>query len=246
MIMNQKDATVISTLKTYNHYLQYKACLLYVYNVHKRMATYDSFASAISALGQAVIKLAQVNRSELAVSEQTANTLTTEEEWIEYAQGTDYWRSWNQISDILSQYADNYSPERYPNPTGNLHEFTQATTIQFSTRERKIGSLRVEYNNNGVLYIRAPYQDPVTDSREVLCDVVFPWMEIDLFELSRTITRLELTSLAHEFGSCAAVVDYYMTTYTSWYTQTEWSDIRGVNRQTVNDRNREAKRALEQ
>lgn len=71
-------------------------------------------------------------------------------------------------------------------------------------------------------------------------------VDIDVFEVSRTITYLRFTSLAHALGSCAVVLDWYKPTYPRWHTQKEWSEIRGVNRQTVNDRNREARRMHEE
>ena len=76
------------------------------------MTTHTSFAGAIRDLGRAIGELYHVDRSGLSRSEQPAKSLSTVDEWIEHAQGTDYWRSWNQIVDILSRYDDDYSVER--------------------------------------------------------------------------------------------------------------------------------------
>lgn len=208
------------------------------------MGTYDSFADAIGALGRAVVEVCQVDRSGLSGSEQTMNTLSTVDEWIAYAHGTDYWRTWNQILEVLCQYGENYDVERHVSPHSDESVFVQNVLIGFSGREQQVCWLSVEYFETGQLHIWAEYRDPVTGSPEVLCDDLCPL--IDIGDISRTITCLEVTSLAHELGSCAAVLDYYMTTHTGWYTQKEWSEIRGVNRQTVNDRNREARQGLGQ
>lgn len=210
------------------------------------MATHDSFAGAISDVGRALGELCQVERSELSASDQMRETLSTTDDWIEHAQGTDYWRAWNQIVDIFSRYGDDHSIERYTSFPSDGCTFIQAVSINFSTRDREVCWLSIEYLETGELYILAEYRNPVTGSPEVLYDDIYPLVDIDVFELNRTVTCLELTSLAHELGSCAAVLDYYMTTYTGWHTQKEWSAIRGVNRQTVNDRNREARQVLEE
>jgi hypothetical protein len=64
---------------------------------------------------------------------------------------------------------------------------------------------------------------------------------LDHIQLGREVARAELALIVNNTESAAETLDYWQTEmeYTGW-NQKSWADVRGVGRQTVNDRVRSA------
>jgi hypothetical protein len=112
--------------------------------------------------------------------------------------------------------------------------------------EEKIGVITVEYYPSGELRLLGWHNQHYVDGKsKILFDAVLPNSDLDPIALTRKLVSIELSWLAHKTGSAAAALDYWQTRQNGGgYKQTSWADIRGVNRQTVNDRVRDAKESI--
>jgi len=65
--------------------------------------------------------------------------------------------------------------------------------------------------------------------------------------LGREVARAELAIIINTTTSAAETLDYWQTEFDHFgWNQKRWADIRGVSRQTVNDRVRGATKSLEE
>lgn len=207
---------------------------------------YNSYSEAIRTMGRVIIEISQTDTPELTVSDDELGDEATATDWVDRAQGTDYWGAWTNIQETVRNHTTHHEVS-YGVDSGCMSSgLYSSINIELLSREKQIGSLVIEYTGNGTVLALGEYIHPGTETWNVLYEGIFPIDDIDPIAIGRKITNVELSYLAAEIGSCAATLDYWQThPDMGWYSQSEWADLRGVNRQTVNDRVRNAKEQLE-
>ena len=206
---------------------------------------YNSYSEAIRTAGRVIIRISQINTPKLTISGDGLGEEATVSEWVNLAQGTDYWEAWTSIQETVRNYTTHHevSYDLYSEPYSGLYS---SMTVELFSRDKKIGVLSIEYAGNGDVVVMGEYIHPGTEAWNVLYEGIFPIDDIDPITIGRKIASVELSYLAAEIGSCAAALDYWQThPEIGWYSQSEWANLRGVNRQTINDRLRDAKEQLE-
>ena len=212
-----------------------------------QLTDYDSYSGAIQDLGRIIIELSQLDTPGYPLTEEIEEKLTTSS-GIELDQNSEYWQSWIDIQNIAKKYTDNYATLRNLTalPVSTLH---LGLRVDLPSSELPIALLRALYTFDGKLFIRASYRHPGTDSREIwlkgereiFYEGTLPSDSPDPVAIGRKVASVELAYLANKTRSCAATVDYWQTSkQDGWYQQQQWADIRDVNRQTINDRIRDA------
>jgi hypothetical protein len=208
---------------------------------------YNSYSEALRKMGQIIIEVSQINTPKLTISDAELDEEATVTDWVELAQDTDYWVAWTDIQETVREHTphhevsyDLYSESFY---TG----LYSSISAELLSGEQRIGLLDIEYSGYGEAFIMGEYRHPYTETWDILYNGIPSIDNIDALTIGRRISSLELSYLAAETGSCAAALDFWQThPETGWYSQSEWADLRGVNRQTVNDRRRDAREQLKQ
>lgn len=99
---------------------------------------------------------------------------------------------------------------------------------------------------DGDMNLLAGYPPAGSDSWDVMFEGRLSESTPDPIELGRMVASAELGHIASETKSCAETLDYWQTESAPMpFSQVLWGDVRGVGRQTVNDRVRNAADALE-
>lgn len=198
-------------------------------------------------LGRIIIELGQLDTPSYLLTDETKEKLTTSS-GIELDQNSEYWQSWIDIQNIAKKHTDNYATLRNLTalPESTLH---LGIKVDLPSANLPLARLRALYTFDGKLIIRASYSQPGTDSRkirlegakEIFYKGTLPSESPDPVAIGRKVASIELAYLANKTRSCAATVDYWQTSkQDGWYQQQEWANIRDVNRQTINDRIRDA------
>lgn len=207
---------------------------------------YKSYSEALLAMGQIITEISQADVPELTISDAELGEEATVTDWVEFAQDTDYWVAWTNIQAIVQEHATHYevSYELYSESTTT--RLYSSICVELYSGEKQIGILDIGYNDLGEVTVLGEYLHPSTEAWDVFYEGMFPFSDIDPIAMGRKIASVELSYLTAEIGSCAPALDFWQThPETGWYRQSEWADLRGVNRQTVNDRFRDAKEQLE-
>jgi len=208
---------------------------------------YNSYSEALRKMGQVIIEVSQINTPKLTVSDAELDEKATVNDWVELAQDTDYWVAWTNIQETVREHTPHHEVS-YGLFSGSFYTgLYSSVSVELLSGKQRIGLLGIEYIGSGETFIIGEYRHPYTGTWERLYEGI-PWVDdIDALTIGRRISSLELSYLAAETGSCAAALDFWQThPETGWYSQSEWADLRGVNRQTVNDRRRDAREQLKQ
>lgn len=216
---------------------------------------YDSYANAVRSLGEVVLALDQLDIPELSITEeQVVEEVGTT--WIEKPEDDAYQDIWASITAIVKQYIGEVDKTRtravsLKSGSDGVSEHKmwveESLTAGLHVEGEEVAILSVGYTGLGDLAMTAEYRRPFAgDNWAVLWEGEIRGKDIDPVAIGREIASIELTYLVHETGSNAAALDYWQTHHQDgWYQQHEWADIRGVGRQTVNDRIRHTRRSLE-
>lgn len=222
---------------------------------------YGLYVQAMHDLCRSMIELSQIDPPRLEIPENTSVSDLPEIEWddidsnrddISHRWGdilsdTDYLTTCGEIVDIIEEYTDNYSATIGQEMAEDHREIILSVDAQFLVDGDAVAHLGVNYFDSSDIFMAADYNLYHYNRSQVgLFDGFISDYDIDPVDLSRQIVSIELAHLAYKTGSAAATLDYWQTEQgKGWYQQTDWADIRGVNRQTVNDRVRQAKQALD-
>jgi len=209
---------------------------------------YDSYSNAIRDLGRIIVELDRLDTPNYPVAKEALKKRVTTGSGIELDQSSEYWTSWTNIQNIIKEYTEDYTILRNLTelPVNTLHLGIKA---DLPSTELQAAQLRVLYTFDGKLTIKTSYRHPTTDSKKVwkeraketFYEGTLPSDSLDPVAIGRKVASVELAYLANRTGSCAATVDYWQASkQDGWYRQQEWADVRGVNRQTINDRIRDA------
>lgn len=206
------------------------------------MVEHDHIA-AVRDLATAVEQLAAGDVPELTVTDDMIVEESTDRDWIDVEQDEDWWSAWVRLCDIVDETMGMVDPA-----AGRTN--MMRPDIDPSRRRMEIGaeteytSLSVTVYASGDLGILAEYEPADGGAYDVLFEGRLSIDSVSGVDLGRQVSAFELAVLANETGSCADTLDYWMTAMHG-LRQREWADIRGVGRQTVNDRVRSARTALE-
>lgn len=156
---------------------------------------------------------------------------------IDGAEG--WWNAWCEVRKILDE-AFECDVEGGDHVTMTEGEPNGDMRIQ-----NDVLNLRVRlYNGVGVSYV-AEYCIGESDTWVMLFEGDTPRQQFET-ELTRDVVRTELAIIANATQSAAETIDYWMTEQGGYsWSQSEWAEIRGVGRQTVNDRVRSAADTVE-
>lgn len=161
----------------------------------------------------------------------------------------DWWNSWCKVRDIMNDFSE-----------ANVEDSSSATLgpremFDTMTLDDDWISLRVDIFSGGERHIIAEYWTP--EFSDMLYDghnnpsppdeveLVTP-ESIDEIELGRSVAEAEQKIIMDATGSAAETIDYWHTEVNpdgrgfQTMLQSRWADVRGVGRQTVNDRVRSA------
>lgn len=196
--------------------------------------------AAVRDLARAIHEIATVEVPELDITDEMIVGGTSGDELIETQRDDDWWDAWCEIYDIVerhggaevgnSQMRMDVEPHRRYD---RIHANTDWT------------ALTVEVYANGDVRMTAEYDAATGPSWHGLYDGRVERNPPDPIQLGREIASAELAVLARATGSDADALDYWQTQVAPGaFTQQRWADVRGVGRQTVNDRKRSAKEAL--
>ena len=208
---------------------------------------YNSYSESLRTMGKIIIEISQTNFPELTISDAELGEEATPTDWIELAQDTDYWAAWTNIQEIVQEHTTHYEVNYDFESVSNSNTIYSLISVELLARKKQIGVLNIEYNNHGEVVVIGECAHPGTETWDLFYDGTFPFADVDAITMGRKIGSMELSYLTAEIGSCAPALDFWQThPETGWYQQSAWADLRGVNRQTVNDRLRDAKEQLEQ
>ena len=208
---------------------------------------YNSYSDAIRTMGQIITEISQADLPELTISDTELGEEATVTDWVELAQDTDYWAAWTNIQETVREHTTHYevSYDLYSKPTST--SLSSSIFVELFSHKKRIGIISINYSGHGEMTVIGEYLHPGTEAWDVFYEGLSPFRDIDAINMGRKIASVELSYLTAEIGSCAPALDFWQThPETGWYRQSEWADLRGVNRQTVNDRLRDAKEQLEQ
>lgn len=164
----------------------------------------------------------------------------SDEEGHPILEGDDrYWNYIDQIEVCLSRFGE---VERHENMRG----INAGATLAAS---RNVGdgwtcSLRAMPGLHGNGAITLEYM--LNNSWQTAID--HSYSELTMVDIGRYIAKAELSILANELGSNAETLDYWMVEEADYrdpeWDQSRWAEVRGVSRQTVNQRVRDARQKL--
>jgi len=207
---------------------------------------YNSYSESLRTMGQIIIEVSQIDAPELTIPDAKLGEEATIADWFELAQDTDYWAAWTNIQETVREHTTHYEVNYDFLSRLDSKTIYSLISVELLAGEKQIGVLDIEYNGHGEVFVMGECAHPGTDTWDVFYEGMFPFSDIDAITMGRKIAGMELSYLTAEIGSCAPALDFWQThPETGWYRQSEWADLRGVNRQTVNDRLRDAKEQLE-
>jgi len=149
---------------------------------------------------------------------------------------SEWWDAWCEVREILAEAFD-----------GDVEGGDSATLTEEEPRDsmfvqNEFLNFSVDiYAGGDVAYISEYAIDATSDSWGVLYEGFRDVDSYDQITLGREVARAELAIIVNTTKSAADTLDYWQTELepTGW-NQKGWADIRGVSRQTVNDRVRSA------
>lgn len=204
------------------------------------MSAFSDHVEAVQNLARAVVEISRVDVPELEVTDEM---IIEEEhgEWIETDRDEDWWDAWSEIYAIVDRNDGAMVGDGQMRPGVDPHR-----RFDEVTRETDWTSLVVKVYASGEVDILAEFDTGSGRSWEVLFDGRVSAEKPDAIKLGRQVASAELAILASETGSCADTLDYWQTALSpNAFRQRQWGNIRGVGRQTVNDRRRSAKDTLD-
>lgn len=208
-------------------------------------AKYNSYSQTLRSMGRVIMRVSQIDLPELTVPDSDLDDRMTRSDWLDIAKGTDYWHTFVNIREMVKDDMSQPQLSFHTPPPLSYRELSSRIKGDLILEDTKIGKLSIEYTTNGRLTVLAEYKPSDDAPWQRLHRSRHPSDDINPVELGRKIVSAELSYLTAETGSCAAALDYWQThSRESFFTQSDWADMRGVNRQTVNDRIRDAKEQL--
>ena len=199
--------------------------------------------SAVRQLARAVNQLSAVEVPELNRSDEMVVEESHNEDWYNVEQDDDWWDAWCKAYEIVETEMGTAEPrETNIRPTVEKHrqydEFAAKTDYT---------SLVVQVYADGDMKLLAEYDRGDSGGWDVMFEGRLSQDAPDPIELGRMAASAELGHIASETESCAETLDYWQTeTAPMAFSQRRWGDVRGVGRQTVNDRVGDASDALEE
>jgi hypothetical protein len=202
---------------------------------------------AVRELGRVVIELSQIDLPELQETDNMIVEETSGQTWIEVEQDDVYWNAWCDVYEVVTGIGSEDSMDEDLSPDTPKHQRFQEVTATGSVDGERVTSLNVAVYADGDMRIHAEYLPHRGGSWKTLYEGRLSVTAPDLVDIGREIASAELTYLVHETSSDADALDYWQThRRDGWYSQSVWADIRGVGRQTVNDRKRSTEKAIEE
>lgn len=211
-----------------------------------KTTNYKSYSQTLSSMGRVIMRISRIEIPDLTVPDSDPDDRMTVSDWVDIARGTDYWEALSDIREIVDEDVPSHDITFDAFPPLVHEELHSRIKGEQLLQDTKIGKLSITYTTKGRLTILAEYKPSDDASWQRLHKSTQPSDDVKPIELGRKIASAELSYLAAETGSCAAALDYWQThSRESFLKQSDWAAIRGVNRQTVNDRVRDAKEQLE-
>jgi len=207
---------------------------------------YHSYSHTLRTMGRMIERVSRIDLPEMTVPDSELDDGMTTSDWADIAKGTDYWQALDNLREIVNEEVSSHDFTVDAFPPLNPSMIRAHIEGDFLLQDTKIGKLSIDYTTNGRLTIRAEYKPSADTPWQTLHKSKHPWNDVEPVKLGRKIVSAELSYLAAQTGSCAAAMDYWQThSQEGFYNQSDWASIRGVNRQTVNDRVRDAEKQLE-
>jgi hypothetical protein len=152
---------------------------------------------------------------------------------IDGAEG--WWNAWCEVRDIVD--------EAFEGDIEGGQSATLSQTFPYGEMRARNDNIHLKINlyNGERLWFIAEYHLEGADKWVMLYEEDAPWEKFER-TLMRNVIQTELAIIANTTQSAAEAIDYWMTEhddYMSW-SQSQWAEVRGVGRQTVNDRVRSA------
>lgn len=188
-------------------------------------------SNAVRDLAQTVLDIAAVDVPELEVTDEMVVEESNGQDWIDVEADDAWWDAWCAIYDLVEEHGGAEIAESQMQPGVEPHRRFDKVRA-----ETEYTSLAVSVYAQGDVKILAEYDDG-TGSYAVLYEGRPSLKPPDGIEFGRAVASVELAALASQTGSAAAALDYWQTNREDgFYLQSEWANVRGVGRQTVNDR----------
>jgi len=197
--------------------------------------------TAVRQLARAVNQLKSVTVPELDRSDEMV-VKEDGDDWYDVEQDEDWWSAWCEAYDIVETTMGTADVGQ-TNIRPKVEKHRQYDEIAAKT---DYTSLVVQVYADGDMKILAEYDRGDSASWDVMFEGRLSQNTPDPIELGRMVASAELGHIAFETESCAETLDYWQTESTPKpFSQRQWGDVRGVGRQTVNDRVGDAADALE-
>lgn len=220
------------------------------------ITTYHSYTNAIRTLGEMVLALDTLDFPEPLFFSEDILERSNGQISIELPQESEDWDFWHSITETVEKYIDQYGEyhaslsdrgsENVHVPEYDTEYVSQTLSAELDAEGDTVATLILEYANVRALTVTAVYRQPGTQEWAVLYAGIMPWCDTDAISIGREIASTELAYLVHKTRSNAAALDYWQShDQDGWYSQSEWADMRDVNRQTVNDRIRHTRERLD-
>lgn len=202
---------------------------------------YSEHVTAVRQLALSIDRISQVSVPELTVSDEMIVEEKNGEDWYELEEDEDWWEAWCEIHRIVEETLGSAKVSE-----SNIRpEIPREQQYDKITAKTDWTALSVKVYADGGVKMLAEYDRGDSRSWDVLYEGWTSNEIPNLFDLGREVASAELAALASETESCADTLDYWQTTIApNSFKQHRWARIRGVGRQTVNDRVRSASAAL--
>lgn len=149
---------------------------------------------------------------------------------------SEWWDAWCEIREIIDEAFE------FDVKGGNSATLTENEPHDGMTVTSEFINFSIEIYAGGDVYYITEYAIDKESNTWGMLHEGFPDLNgLDQIKLGREVARAELAIIINTTRSAAETVDYWQTKLdpTGW-NQKSWADIRGVSRQTVNDRVRNA------
>lgn len=149
-----------------------------------------------------------------------------------------YWDAFSDIHGLIDAFAQG-DPEvkewrDQPVPFRSIHADRTISGVEFA-------QVDINYAADGDYLINLEFQ--IDDGWATSINAKAE--NLTKLDIGRRIAGVEIAVLAHELGSPAETLDYWMTNELYGGKQARWAEVRQASRQTVSDRVRSARTKLE-
>lgn len=151
-----------------------------------------------------------------------------------------WWKGWCEVRKIIDEEFE------YDVEGGNCATLTEDEPNDSMEIRNEFINFGITVYTSGEVYYAAEYVIDIESNTWGMLYEGSGYGGINKIELGRKVARAELAIIANTTASAAETIDYWQTELDAdTWSQKRWADVRGVNRQSVNDRVRGAIDSLE-